>query len=412
MIKRAILLLLFAVAFSAQAQTDTGRHTSGLRVSLLTCGPGTEEVYEVFGHTAIRIIDSNATGDARDLVYNYGMFNGFDENFELKFMRGKLPYYCGVNTFPDFVSEYTELGRAVEEQVLLLTEQEKEQINARLQWNVQPEHMYYKYDFFFDNCATRIRDIFQDALGKRFEYGEARPKGFRPSYRDIMNRYFFNRHWERVGVNILLGSKIDRRMSNADIMFLPDYLRDGLRGAHLQGVPAATAPQVIVPGTVIDAPRTNWPMIVSCILLALTAAGLLIRPLRVLGGVMVTFLLLLSGVLGCVILVMWFATDHQACANNFNVLWLLPTNLLAMLRFKGRGRHAVIAIGLILLSLLLHVLRVQALVPEFLPLMLALLIAHAVVYRRSLLPPTAMALPVVEADTSAPELVTDPQSEA
>lgn len=390
MIKRFFFFLLALVAVTGvQAQdvppVDTlAKKSSGLRVSLLTCAPGYDEIYEIFGHTAIRIVDSNETGEARDLVYNYGMFNGYEENYEIKFMRGKLLYYVATNLFGDFMDDYGSAGRGVEEQVLLLGDEEKVRINAMLKENLLPQNMYYKYDFFFDNCATRIRDMFQDALGKNFVYGETRPKEYKPTFRDIINRYFYSKHWERVGVNILLGSRIDKVMTNDDIMFLPNYLRDGLAGAKLDGKPAATPPQVIVTNSTPPSAGTNWAMVLTCTLLLLTILGLYVKQLRLLGRFMSILLLFVTGLLGCLVLVMWFGTNHQGCSNNFNLMWVLPLNIyIAFANPKGKGLYSLIAMILIVASLLLHVLHVQGLVVEFVPVLLSLLLIHGANYRKS-----------------------------
>ncbi len=388
MIKRALFFLLTCfTCFSAIAQPDTAiglpEKTSGLRISLLTCGTG-EEIFEVFGHTAIRVVDSSEPGPLGDIVYNYGMFNGYAENFELKFMRGKLLYYVATNLFPDFMEEYQDYGRSVEEQVLLLDDDKKLEINAYLKQNVLPENRYYKYDFFFDNCATRIRDIFPRTLGKDFVFAETRPDSYKPTFRDIINRYFHREHWTRVGVNILLGSKIDRVMTNEDIMFLPDYLRDGLAGATLKGQKLTTPVQLLLPGVEKKPAGTNMPMLVMCMVLALTIAGHTVKKLRVLGRIMRGLVLFVSGFLGCLIFVMWFATDHQGCSNNFNLLWALPVNLLLVFaRPHGKGRYAVIATLLVLISILVHLVHAQGLVPEFMPFLASLLVVYGYMYRCS-----------------------------
>jgi hypothetical protein len=374
--KLAFLLLILTHSIFAAAQTDS----SHLRISLLTCGPGDNEVYEVFGHTAIRVIDSI---ELTDNVYNYGTFS-YGPDFEIKFMRGKLLYALGVEPYHYFLQEYVEAKRSVEEQVLLFTGPQKEQVYSFLEWNALPEHKNYKYDFFFDNCATRIRDVFPKTLDPGFAFGNAIPKDSKLTFRDIINEYFFQRHWERVGVNILLGSKIDKVMSNADIMFLPDYLRDGVSAAAVNGRPVSSPPKLILPGGTTLQKSTNLPFLLTSLLALLTILGLTVPKLRLLGRIMSTFLLLTSGLLGCLILVMWFATDHQACADNFNILWLLPTNfIIAFSNPKGKGRYALIAIALIVISIILHLLGIQKLVIEFIPLMLALVFIYGTIYRRT-----------------------------
>ena len=380
MSKKILVLFLCILGFASLKAEPDSTH---LRISLLTCGPGDEEVWEVFGHTAVRVIDS---AHHSDMVYNYGVFE-FGPGFELQFMRGKLNYCVAAEPFNGFMQEYVEAKRSVEEQVLLLDWKQKEHIYDFLQWNAEPENKYYKYDFFFDNCATRIRDIFPRAevFGKAFHFGNALPEGKRLTFRDIMNRYFYRDHWTRLGVNILLGSKIDRPMTNKDIMFLPDYLRDGVGGGTVNGKPIATAPVMLLPGSAAGLAGINGALLLTSILAMLTIAGLTIKKLRVLGKFMSGLMLFVNGLLGCLILVMWFWTDHQGCSDNLNILWCLPTNIIiAFFNPKGKPRYAVIAIGLIFVSLLLHLFKVQALLlPEFGPLLLALLFIYGTIYKKS-----------------------------
>ena len=355
-----------------------------LRISLLTCGIG-DQAWETFGHTGLRVIDSNRQPPYRDVVFNYGMFNGFDKDFELNFMKGKLPYYLGTETFNDFMSEYTEYNRNVTEQEFTMTPAQKVQVLDALIVNAQPRNCFYKYDFFFDNCATRIRDIIPNTIGRDFVYGSAYPTPDPLSFRDIINQYFYYKHWTRVGVNILLGSKIDRAMTNAEIMFLPDFLSKGYLSARVAGIPFSTTPITLIKGLPDPPTGTNEPMLVSIGIALLSILGLTQPRMHVLGRIMTKLLLLITGLLGCFILVMWFGTDHQTCANNLNLLWLLPTNvILVFARPAGRGRYALIGIALILLALLLHILKVQCItLLEIGPLLLAMLFVYGGIYHRS-----------------------------
>ncbi|RYD56493.1 MAG: DUF4105 domain-containing protein [Sphingobacteriales bacterium] len=380
MFKRALLFCLcFFAAFVLRAQTDS-LGNSHLRISLLTCGTG-DEIWETFGHTAIRVTDSMA---GTDIVYNYGTFNGFDERFELNFMRGKLNYYLSFYSYSRFEEEYVEANRSIQEQVLNISDAKKREIYDFLKWNGLEENRYYKYDFFFDNCATRIRDAFPKSLGEGFKYGPTIPADSRMTFRQIINIYFYKTHWERFGINILLGSRIDKVMDNKDIMFLPDHLRDGMTTATLNGKPVTTKPVLLVPGSEHKPAGVNWPLVLTISLGILTILGLVFKPLLPLGKVMSFLLLFVTGLLGCLILVMWFATDHQGCQNNFNILWALPTNVfLSVAAKRNKGRYALVAIVLIIISVLLHLFRVQELpVPEILPILLALLFIYGTIYRQ------------------------------
>lgn len=360
------------VLIAQTAAADTAAPGSGLRISLLTCGPG-DDIYMTFGHTAVRVVDSTEQGVFRDLVYNYGMFEGYTENFELKFMRGKLRYFVAATTYQDFVAEYTEDGRFVQEQELLIADSNRLLIADWLAYNALPANRYYKYDFFFDNCATRIRDIFPRVLGDGFRFGNVLPEE-KPSFRDIMNRYFYKLHWQRVGVNILLGSKIDRKMTNEDIMFLPNYLRDAVAKSTLNGKPCSAPPVTIIPGRQQSPVTPNYPLWLAAGLLLLTVAGGMIPRLRLLSAITGKLALLVSGLLGCIILVMWFGTDHEGCSNNFNLLWALPTNLLLVFRkAKGARTYSAIAMLLIALGFVMDIAGVQDIIPELALFMFTLL---------------------------------------
>ena len=387
-LRTLISFVLLCIVAQATAQTDTvevaeqhvGDH---LRVSLLTCGPGDEQVWEVFGHTAVRVIDSVHHTDE---VFNYGTFE-FGPDFEIQFMKGKLNYCVSVMSFHEFMEEYIQAKRSVEEQELLLDWKQKQHICDFLYWNAEPENKYYKYDFFFDNCATRIRDIFPkpQVFGKEFRFGQALPQGKRITFRDIINIYFYHDYWTRLGVNILLGSRIDKPMTNADIMFLPDYLRDGVGGGTVSGHKIATSPVLILPGGPASPGGVNWALLLTSTLAILTIAGLTVKKLRLLGKIMTTSLLLVTGLLGCLILVMWLATDHQGCRDNFNILWCLPTNIIvAFFNLKGKNKYALVAIFLVFISFVLHVCKVQGLLlPEFAPLLLAMVFIYGTIYRRT-----------------------------
>ena len=380
MFKKVVFLLAILAGFVPAIAQDSGSH---IRISLLTCGPGDDEIWEVFGHTALRVIDS---AEHTDLVYNYGTFD-YGPDFEMQFMRGKLLYSLAIQEYKDFVQEYIDAKRSVEEQVLMLNDLQKEHIYAFMEWNADPENKYYKYDFFFDNCATRIRDIFPrpEVFGKSFTFGQTIPPNSRITFRDIINQYFYRDHWTRLGVNILLGSRIDKVMTNSDIMFLPDYLRDGVGGATVNGRKIAPDTVLILPGTKAQPAGINYAFLLTLSIAILTIAGLSFRRLRVLGRIMSALLLFVTGLLGCLILVMWFGTDHQGCRDNFNLLWCLPTNIfVAFFNPKGKGKYALIAMLLILVSLLLDIFKVQGLtILELSPLFLALLFVYGTIYKRS-----------------------------
>ncbi|MGN6567582.1 MAG: Lnb N-terminal periplasmic domain-containing protein [Flavipsychrobacter sp.] len=373
--KLSAFVIALLITMVAHAQPDS----SHLRISLITCGVG-DEIWETFGHTGVRVIDSVR---GTDIVYNYGTFNGYDKDFEIKFMRGRLLYFVSTDHFNDFMQEYIEAHRKVEEQVLQLTGEQKQDIYNYLEWNTLPANMYYKYDFYFDNCATRIRDIFPNTIKGDFKFGQTIPHGKRISYRNITDQYLYQKHWERLGIDILLGSTVDKPMTNEGAMFLPDYLRDGVKGATVNGKRISTDPVTILPGSYSASAGINQPFILMCVIAIITIAGLYFPNLKLLGNVMSSLIILITGLLGVLILFMWFGTDHKACQDNFNLLWALPTNIILAFRSRGRSKYALVAIFLLLISLVLHVLKIQELpLLELSPLLLTMLFIYGTIYRR------------------------------
>ncbi len=376
MYRNLLLCLLLLLPAGLFAQEDSSR----LRISLLTCGPG-DEIWAQFGHTAIRVTDS-AMGT--DLVYNYGTFS-FGEGFEIQFMRGKLLYYVSYYPYELFLDEYSNPERRVEEQVLQISGEQKKAIQDYLVENAKEENRYYKYDFFFDNCATRIRDVFPMAMDKDFSYGPTLPETSKLTFRQIMNEYFYRVHFERLGCNLLLGSPIDKVMTESEVMFLPDFLRDGMAGATLAGRKIAPETTVVFegPGKVPAGP--NWPLIVLSIAAILTIIGIAVPKLKFLGDFMSFLFLFVTGLLGCLMLVMWLWTDHQGCQQNYNILWALPTNVIFAFvpRKRTKNKYAILAVVLIFVSLLLHVSGIQQLpLLELSPLLLALLFIFGSIIKR------------------------------
>ena len=157
-------VLLFFLPAKIFAQDDSCH----LRISILTCSPG-EELYSTFGHSAIRVTDSVSHND---IVYNYGTFNFDEPGFYTKFIRGKLSFYLSTDDFDSFISDYREEKRDITEQVLNLTCAEKYNVVMLLQTNMMALNRTYKYDFTFDNCTTRLRDLLEKIPDTSIHFGQ------------------------------------------------------------------------------------------------------------------------------------------------------------------------------------------------------------------------------------------------
>lgn len=341
-------ILTFGIAFCQQNAAAQSCH---LRISLITVAPGSD-LYATFGHSAVRVIDSSTGGD---YVFNYGTFNFDTPHFYWKFVRGKLMYSLSVWDYPTFMMEYHEEKRKVWEQVLDLSCAEKETVWQFLQWNYLPQNRDYKYDFLFDNCSTRIRDIFIKIFGPGWQVPDIVP-GSRLSFRKIINQYLSHKPWEKLGINLMFGKSTDDTMNRMQIMFLPDYLMKGIGSSKVNGKPLVKKESVLYdPGTTAE---EHYPFyLYPAFLFALLAVFIIVlsfNPLRKISRMVIPWvdrcIFFLTGLLGFFLLFMWFGTDHQVCEWNYNLLWAFPFNLIFSfyLHKNSRGvkRYATLVIVL------------------------------------------------------------------
>jgi hypothetical protein len=320
--KRLFLVALTTLLlFPAIAQPDS----CSLRISLLTCAPGSE-LYSTFGHTALRVQEPT-TGT--DQVYNYGTF-AFGPDFYMQFIRGKLLYFLSVEEFGDFMYQYQAESRSVKEQVIQLDCQDKQKLLAALQLNAQEDNRYYRYDFLFDNCTTRAGDMVVNNAGAPVSFRNILPAEV-PSFRDLIHNYLDAGHqyWSKLGIDLLLGAKLDRRVSNREAMFLPDYLMKGFDSGVLK-----SRSLVLPPVTILDVPSPLQSDSRFTPLVVFTLFVLLFLLLSFQSSKWASFtvsildflLFFVLGLSGILLLFMWFGTNHKVCANNYNLVWALPTH--------------------------------------------------------------------------------------
>lgn len=323
-IKFSILFFLSFTFSISQAQIDTCK----LRVSLLTCAPGSE-LYSTFGHTALRIYDSSFKAD---YVFNYGTFDFSDPNFYSKFVRGKLKYYLSIENYKDFIYQYNYEQRSIREQVLNLSCKEKNQLLTALKINAEPNFKYYKYDFLFDNCTSRIRDlIFNSNSSITLKDSLITTE---TTFRNLLYEYLNKGHqpWSKLGIDILLGSKLDKPITQKEAMFLPDYLMKGIDTAYIQNTKLVKeVVQVLDLKSTTNSISNQQPLIVFSIytILILLLSISKNKTAELITKINDSFLFYLTGILGVLLLFMWFGTDHHSCKNNYNLLWALPTNIIA-----------------------------------------------------------------------------------
>lgn len=230
---RHLLLIVFSIFPILTWGTESPSTADSIRISLLTCAPG-EEIYSLFGHTAIRY-EEPARGI--DRVYNYGLFSFNTPNFILRFALGKTDYQLGVEDYRRFAAEYEYFGRSVWQQTLNLTAEEQRQLITLLEKNYRPENRIYRYNFFYDNCATRPRDKVEESLqksGSQLLFSNAHTEnGETKSYRDIVHQYTKGHPWAQFGIDFCIGSQADHPINDRQMMFAPFYLMDAFAGARI-----------------------------------------------------------------------------------------------------------------------------------------------------------------------------------
>ncbi|MCB0761347.1 MAG: DUF4105 domain-containing protein [Flavobacteriales bacterium] len=338
-------------------------------ISILTCSPG-NEIYSIYGHSAIRLTDM-IDGQRVDVVYNYGTFE-FDDDFAFKFTMGRLNYMLSRSDWPYFLYEYTVTGRGIQAQVLDLSSEEKQVLIDLLEENYLPENREYLYDFFHDNCSTRIRDQLQKALGGELVWHPS--DSGRISFRQMVDPYQDVLPWTHFGIDLGLASPSDERLGPLDDMFLPDYLFGQLARAELHGRPLVGETVEILPDVVPEEESTWWTPVVFfwCLFIGVVLA--LIFGGSHLANALSTTFLFLAGFLGLLLFLLWVATDHVATVVNYNILWLWPTHVV-MVWIKGKTteKYWWIHTIIIVLCILTQPVIPQEFPAGSLPLMLLLL---------------------------------------
>ncbi|MEM9834529.1 MAG: DUF4105 domain-containing protein [Bacteroidota bacterium] len=303
----------------------------GATISLLTYSPS-EQLYTAFGHSALRVKDSTGS---MDMVYNYGTFDFEEPGFYLKFMRGKLNYKLSAYDFRYVELEQQQRQMNVREQVFDLTLNQKQELFNFLNKNLLPENRFYLYDFFYDNCATRIRDAFEMVLRDSLQLDTTFVvSDEQKTFRQLIDEYLAPQPWADLGIDLALGARIDQIAPPYHYMFLPDYLAQGLGGSTIirngQSISLVKQDRIIIAGESTPTASTgsftpHWTVI-GLFALFLVWAILTRKQKSVHWPDIVLFSLV--GLLGILLSILWLATDHQATKENWNLLWAHPLHLL------------------------------------------------------------------------------------
>lgn len=333
----AACCLLFTSSLSAQTLTKEAK------VSLITVSPG-EELYSSFGHNALWISDPM---QGIDRVYNYGTFDFRTEGFYLKFIRGTLPYQLSVSPMYYTLYGAQAENRWVFEQVLNLSQNQKQKLYDFLENNYLPANRQYSYKFFYDNCATRLRDALKVACGDSLKYdtqtvsSDKKPK----SYREWMNKYLYGKPWAKFGMNLAIGLPSDHIATSQEEMYLPDNLRYHLDKAKVGGQNLVLTKNVLFSAKETSSDGWSWVKIVTgpniLVLVLMFVLFQVINYQKKRDQISFRFDKIFFGILGFIgwfLLLLGVATDHGVTNWNIHILWAVPFHLPLIL-FLGNPKH-------------------------------------------------------------------------
>lgn len=376
-LKLTFFIFLFTL-LNLQAQQFQLSDTA--EISVLTIGPGTS-LNDAFGHNAFRVKDKNK---GIDLVYGYGEYDFDAPYFYLKFAQGKLNYLISRHRFSDIYNFYSSYNRTIEEQVLNLSTEEKQNLFKYLETNYKPENRRYLYDFFYDNCATRIRDVSKTATRNSIKF--LNPKTFQhKTFRQLIHEHVGLNTWGSFGIDIALGSVIDQKAAPEEFMFLPRYIHAFFAEAKVN-----TSNNLVKKSTILYKSTAK------------SSSSFITSPLMVMGLLSIIIIYItyrdykrkkhskwldatifcVTGLVGILILLLWLATDHTATAQNYNVLWAFPLNIFVIGQLlKNKMKHwfkSYLKFLIIMLCLMtLHwLIGIQVYAVALIPLLIALMIRY------------------------------------
>ncbi len=361
MIKKLLYLSFLCFVISNTAQN--AQLSAYAEISIITSGPG-ENLYEKFGHTAIRVKDPLLN---LDILYNYGIFDFDDPNFYSNFVKGFMKYKLARYPFHYSLKSANQDERWVKQQVLNLTAQQKNAYFQFLERNTQPENASYFYDPFFDNCATRPKDILKDILKDKLTFDTSILNQKR-SLRDLMNEKINPNTWGSFGINVALGSRLDQIATVEEYMYLPEYLFSIFEKSTIKKE-GESAPLIRGTKTLLDfKTKTSEsdsisPFLIFSILLIITILISLNdfkkhKRTRILDFI----LFLTTGIMGILIVFLWFFTNHSTAPNNFNFLWAFAPNFFIAFLLLKKNLHPWIKHYLILVLAFLGLIPIVTLI--------------------------------------------------
>jgi len=328
-----IFLLISPTSVYSQASNDT-------LVYLLSCGPGTE-TYSIYGHSALRIV---IPAKNTDTVYNWGVFDFSTKNFAWKFAKGRLDYMLISESLKSFLGAYFFEQRYVFSQKINIDAQETHKLVELINENLKPLNIKYRYDFFYDDCSTRIRDLLEKSIGEKLKYPPPE-SGKIPTFRDMVGKYQNPYPWLKLGVDLLMGSTSDKKAVFRDRMFLPIDMKNELSKTDIyrsgKMIPLLQNPEVMLD---FNAPVIKQrffaspPFIFTLVITIILILAALIKSRKIIRIIDIVIYSIFS-ILSVLMIFFNFFTDHEQMKWNLNIIWLNPFILacLIMLIFNKAG---------------------------------------------------------------------------
>lgn len=300
-------------------------------VYLLTCGPGTE-TYSIYGHSALRIVIPESSIDD---VYNWGVFDFSTSNFAWKFAKGRLDYMLDDVTFKGFLKGYFFEKRYVHSQKINLDEDETLRLISLINVNMEPGNRQYRYDFFYDDCSTRIRDLLEKAIGEKLLYPPVKEENM-PTFREMVSKYQSPYPWLQFGIDLIMGSPGEESANFRDRMFLPLDLQSGLSELVIKRngnmIPLLQNTELVLD---FDPPviKSNFLTTPATLFTLLLIFVIILSALKnkAINNLMDIIIFFLFSIFAGLMIFFNFFTDHQQMKWNLNIIWLNPVIILCLI---------------------------------------------------------------------------------
>ena len=299
---------------------------------LITCGPGTE-TYSIYGHSALRIA---IPGKHSDIIYNWGVFDYRTKCFAWKFAKGRLDYMLDTEITKGFLQSYFFEQRYVYSQRINIDSKELRKLTELINENLRTENIQYRYDFFYDDCSTRIRDLLEKSIGEKLKYPPPE-QGRVPTFREMVAKYQSPYPWLKFGVDLLMGSTSDKKAHFRDQMFLPIDMRNGLSKTVVhradKRIPLLQNPEIILD---FNNPQikqsffTSPTFVFTILIIGVLILGALTKSRKAIRIIDIIIYSVFS-VLALLMIFFNFFTDHLQMKWNLNIIWLNPFILVCLL---------------------------------------------------------------------------------